>query len=54
MTVRTRRWPPIPLSQEERVALLTLRLLLMSGYFEPEGREIAARILARVHPTAAA
>lgn len=30
MTAR-RRWPPIPLSDEERVALATLRLLIKWG-----------------------
>jgi hypothetical protein len=32
----TRRWPPIPLSWEERVALATLNILRMSGFFDPE------------------
>ena len=32
MTVR--KWPPIPLSFEERVALKTLRLLIASGLLD--------------------
>jgi hypothetical protein len=37
MTARTtRRWPPIPLAFAERVALAKLRLLVMSGFFDPE------------------
>jgi hypothetical protein len=35
MTARTRRWPPIPLSQEERVALATLRLLVTWRVIRP-------------------
>ena len=34
MTART--WPRIPLSPEERVALAKLRILVMSGFFDPE------------------
>lgn len=34
MTVRTRRWPPIPLTHEERVALATLQLLIASGLLD--------------------
>jgi hypothetical protein len=30
---RSRKWPPIPLSWEEQVALETLRLLERSGWF---------------------
>ena len=33
MTART--WPRIPLSFEERVALAKLKILRMSGFFDP-------------------
>jgi hypothetical protein len=32
----TRQWPPIPLRFAERVALAKLRILRMSGFFDPE------------------
>jgi hypothetical protein len=48
--VTARTWPPIPLTHEERVALLTLRLLILSGHFGPEASGMAGRILARVCP----
>ena len=31
-----RKWPPIPLTFEEQVALAKLRILVMSGFFDPE------------------
>jgi len=39
MTAATRdarTWPPIPLTFAERVALAKLRILVMSGFFDPE------------------
>ena len=43
MTARTRRWPPIPLSLEERVAFATLRLLMASGLLDRWSEDRADR-----------